>query len=98
MHHPLDDLGLLAHPRLLYRNQDRIASVEAERGVSPFLVDAYNRQHNYLRISLTERCNLRCASSIRILSFLALPSQPPHAAHAYVLCAHPERIRIRARC
>ena len=24
------------------------------------LIDKYNRQHNYLRISLTERCNLRC--------------------------------------
>ncbi|KAM5536040.1 hypothetical protein V8D89_010298 [Ganoderma adspersum] len=40
---------------------------KAERGVSPFLVDAYNRQHNYLRISLTERCNLRC--------FYCMPSE-----------------------
>jgi molybdenum cofactor biosynthesis enzyme MoaA len=24
------------------------------------LVDRYGRQHTYLRISLTERCNLRC--------------------------------------
>lgn len=24
------------------------------------LVDKYNRKHNYLRISLTEKCNLRC--------------------------------------
>ncbi|KAL6247674.1 hypothetical protein RBB50_005022 [Rhinocladiella similis] len=27
---------------------------------SDFLTDSYSRQHNYLRISLTERCNLRC--------------------------------------
>ena len=27
---------------------------------SHFLTDTYNRQHNYLRISITERCNLRC--------------------------------------
>lgn len=27
---------------------------------SSFLTDTYGRQHNYLRISLTERCNLRC--------------------------------------
>lgn len=26
------------------------------------LVDRYGRAHNYLRISLTERCNLRCKS------------------------------------
>ncbi|KAJ3750826.1 hypothetical protein DFH05DRAFT_1532172 [Lentinula detonsa] len=28
--------------------------------VSATLVDSYNRRHDYLRISLTERCNLRC--------------------------------------
>lgn len=27
---------------------------------SEFLTDTYNRQHDYLRISLTEKCNLRC--------------------------------------
>ncbi|KAI4188002.1 MAG: hypothetical protein LQ346_005388 [Caloplaca aetnensis] len=27
---------------------------------SYFLTDNYHRQHNYLRISVTERCNLRC--------------------------------------
>lgn len=27
---------------------------------SSFLTDTFGRQHNYLRISLTERCNLRC--------------------------------------
>eukprot|EP00897_Mesotaenium_endlicherianum_P004886 jgi/Mesen1/4425/ME000225S03408 len=30
------------------------------RGVSEMLVDKFGRQHTYLRISLTERCNLRC--------------------------------------
>ena len=27
---------------------------------SEFLTDGYSRQHDYLRISITERCNLRC--------------------------------------
>ena len=27
---------------------------------SDFLTDTFNRQHDYLRISVTERCNLRC--------------------------------------
>lgn len=27
---------------------------------SSFLTDTYHRQHDYLRISITERCNLRC--------------------------------------
>lgn len=30
------------------------------RPFSSFLTDNYARQHNYLRISVTERCNLRC--------------------------------------
>lgn len=29
---------------------------------SAFLTDSFGRQHNYLRISLTEKCNLRCES------------------------------------
>lgn len=28
--------------------------------LSPFLRDSFNRQHTYLRISLAEKCNLRC--------------------------------------
>ncbi|KAF9417525.1 hypothetical protein HW555_005355 [Spodoptera exigua] len=28
--------------------------------VDTSLVDSFGRRHNYLRISLTERCNLRC--------------------------------------
>ena len=31
-----------------------------EAGVRNVLVDSFGRKHNYLRISLTERCNLRC--------------------------------------
>lgn len=32
----------------------------AKRPFSSFLTDNFARQHNYLRISVTERCNLRC--------------------------------------
>lgn len=35
-----------------------MSSVVARR--SNLLIDQFNRLHNYLRISLTERCNLRC--------------------------------------
>ncbi|XP_043693761.1 GTP 3',8-cyclase, mitochondrial isoform X2 [Telopea speciosissima] len=31
-----------------------------DNSVSDMLVDSFGRLHNYLRISLTERCNLRC--------------------------------------
>ena len=33
---------------------------EEEVQVANMLVDSHGRKHNYLRISLTERCNLRC--------------------------------------
>ncbi|EIM92320.1 molybdenum cofactor biosynthesis prote [Stereum hirsutum FP-91666 SS1] len=40
--------------------QEKIARLDAA-SVSPQpLVDTFGRRHNYLRISLTERCNLRC--------------------------------------
>lgn len=41
----------------------RVAALRNEsepRPFSSFLTDNYARQHNYLRISVTERCNLRC--------------------------------------
>ncbi|XP_071832293.1 molybdenum cofactor biosynthesis protein 1-like isoform X3 [Apostichopus japonicus] len=44
--------GILSHP-----------PPSAKEGILPFsafLTDSFGRQHNYLRISLTEKCNLRC--------------------------------------
>ena len=41
----------------------RLQKLQAEpapRPFSDFLTDKFSRQHNYLRISVTERCNLRC--------------------------------------
>lgn len=40
--------------------EKRIAAVKAAKPFSDFLTDTFNRQHDYLRISITERCNLRC--------------------------------------
>ncbi|KAL7935085.1 hypothetical protein V8C35DRAFT_300666 [Trichoderma chlorosporum] len=37
--------------------RDRIRDAKP---LSDFLTDTFHRQHNYLRISVTERCNLRC--------------------------------------
>lgn len=44
--------------------QARIAQIDATAAVAPSLVDTFQRQHNYLRISLTERCNLRCMYAV----------------------------------
>ncbi|KAK4632878.1 Molybdenum cofactor biosynthesis protein 1 [Fulvia fulva] len=39
---------------------DRKQNVRDAKPFSDFLTDNFSRQHDYLRISLTERCNLRC--------------------------------------
>ncbi|KAI9370997.1 hypothetical protein BJX61DRAFT_55345 [Aspergillus egyptiacus] len=38
----------------------RWAALKTAKPFSAFLTDTFNRQHDYLRISVTERCNLRC--------------------------------------
>jgi GTP 3',8-cyclase len=38
----------------------RLANLKDAKPFSSFLTDNFNRQHTYLRISITERCNLRC--------------------------------------
>lgn len=39
---------------------DRKEAIKNAKPFSEFLTDNFNRQHDYLRISITERCNLRC--------------------------------------
>ncbi|KAJ5671255.1 hypothetical protein N7507_000382 [Penicillium longicatenatum] len=38
----------------------RLTALKTAKPFSDFLTDTFNRQHDYLRISVTERCNLRC--------------------------------------
>ncbi|RMJ02322.1 hypothetical protein BHE90_013954 [Fusarium euwallaceae] len=45
------------NPELLQPRRRRISEA---RPFSDFLTDTFHRQHDYLRISVTERCNLRC--------------------------------------
>jgi len=45
------------------RNLARVNIAEKDSqtpSVAPQLIDAFSRKHDYLRISLTEKCNLRC--------------------------------------
>ncbi|KAA1468082.1 molybdenum cofactor biosynthesis prote [Dentipellis sp. KUC8613] len=48
------------HMRIVLTLDARIAQIDDSAPVAPSLVDTFGRHHNYLRISLTERCNLRC--------------------------------------
>ncbi len=46
--------------------------VEPDELGRDILVDSYGRKHNYLRISLTERCNLRCVLSYTYYTYFPL--------------------------
>lgn len=41
-------------------SSSRLDALKSAKPFSEFLTDTFNRQHDYLRISVTERCNLRC--------------------------------------
>ena len=51
------------------------------RPFSEFLTDKFDRQHDYLRISLTEKCNLRCKLFRSIFNMLTLLSWPYALQH-----------------
>jgi cyclic pyranopterin phosphate synthase len=65
-HLPAYDLPPLSgHHNGFPINQDhqrlsRTDTLKAAKPFSAFLTDKFARQHDYLRISITERCNLRC--------------------------------------
>ncbi|KAE8355362.1 hypothetical protein BDV28DRAFT_163235 [Aspergillus coremiiformis] len=42
------------------KSSPRWSALKTAKPFSEFLTDTFNRQHDYLRISITERCNLRC--------------------------------------
>jgi len=62
----------------------RLKSEEAD--FSNFLVDNFDRKHNYLRISLTERCNLRCQ--------YCMPEEGVSLSHKDQLLTNDEVFRI----
>jgi len=55
--------------------RSRHKAIREAKPFSEFLTDNYQRQHDYLRISVTERCNLRCLycmpEGVYIVFFLA---------------------------
>ncbi|KAF7713600.1 Molybdenum cofactor biosynthesis protein 1 [Penicillium ucsense] len=48
------------HPIATSSISPRLTDLKSAKPFSEFLTDTFNRQHDYLRISVTERCNLRC--------------------------------------
>ncbi|KAI9675769.1 MAG: hypothetical protein M1817_001136 [Caeruleum heppii] len=52
----------------------RKKKLQRAKPFSSFLTDNFNRQHDYLRISLTEKCNLRC---VYCMPEEGVPLSPP---------------------
>lgn len=62
------------------------AALRTARPFSDFLTDTFNRQHDYLRISVTERCNLRC--------LYCMPEEGVQLAPARHLLTSPEIVYL----
>jgi cyclic pyranopterin phosphate synthase len=52
----------------------RREAIENAKPFSSFLTDTFHRQHDYLRISITEKCNLRC---LYCMPEEGVPQSPP---------------------
>lgn len=52
----------------------RREAIKSAKPFSAFLTDTYQRQHDYLRISITEKCNLRC---LYCMPEEGVPQSPP---------------------
>ncbi|KAL1988812.1 hypothetical protein VTN96DRAFT_7696 [Rasamsonia emersonii] len=66
----------------------RQAALKSAKPFSEFLTDTFHRQHDYLRISIAERCNLRC---LYCMPEEGVPLSPP--AH---LLTTPEIVYLSA--
>lgn len=54
--------------------ESRREAIKNAKPFSAFLTDTFNRHHDYLRISLTEKCNLRC---VYCMPEEGVPQSPP---------------------
>jgi len=57
---PEEEINTVEIPQLEISQPEMPSTKPAGPEVTPVLTDCHHRRHNYLRISLTEKCNLRC--------------------------------------
>jgi cyclic pyranopterin phosphate synthase len=60
---PRTSSPVTAPPSKVDSSNDRLSRLRSDPEPAPFssfLIDTFSRKHTYLRISVTERCNLRC--------------------------------------
>ncbi|KAE8676435.1 Molybdenum cofactor biosynthesis protein 1 [Hibiscus syriacus] len=67
-------------------NGEEVNDKEKGNQVSDMLIDSFGRKHTYLRISLTERCNLRCQ--------YCMPAEGVELTPSPQLLTHREIIRL----
>jgi len=60
LHHQVVPEATQQEARLPQQSALRRNAIKSAKPFSAFLTDSFHRQHDYLRISVTERCNLRC--------------------------------------
>ena len=61
-------------PEQLLVQEKRRDAIKNAKPFSAFLTDTFQRQHDYLRISITEKCNLRC---LYCMPEEGVPQSPP---------------------
>ena len=76
---PIEDFSsphdpLRPRPQHGFLPSSRRKELQNAKPFSAFLTDAFSRQHDYLRISITERCNLRC---VYCMPEEGVPLSPP---------------------
>src|SRR5437588_10421607 len=54
------EIGIEGSGALRENGTSRLERIKRAKPFSEFLTDGFGRRHTYLRISVTERCNLRC--------------------------------------
>ncbi|KAG0633120.1 hypothetical protein HOY80DRAFT_897013 [Tuber brumale] len=83
---PVGSVSEALPSRLRESGTSRLERIKNAKPFSEFLTDGFGRKHTYLRISVTERCNLRC---VYCMPAEGVPLSPP--AH---LLSTPEILEI----
>jgi cyclic pyranopterin phosphate synthase len=71
---PTHEIPLDSTTPSLHTSSSRRDALKKAKPFSSFLTDTFQRQHDYLRISITEKCNLRC---LYCMPEEGVPQSPP---------------------
>jgi cyclic pyranopterin phosphate synthase len=72
--YPSHEISPVEAPPIPIRQPERVEAIKNAKPFSSFLTDTFQRRHDYLRISITEKCNLRC---VYCMPEEGVPLSPP---------------------